>query len=115
MTAGHTLTITPSDVHVEVWVGGHKVAESDAPLVLEETGMPTRYYLPREHLDMDLFRATTFTSVCPLKGSASYWTLELDGDTHDGIVWSYEDPIEGAEQIKGLMAFYNDRVDLRVG
>ena len=115
MTKGHALTITPSDLHVEVWVSGRKVAESDTPVVLEETGMPTRYYLPREHVELDLFRATTFTSTCPLKGSASYWSLELDGSTHDGIVWSYEEPIEGAEQIKGLMAFYYDRVELKVG
>src|SRR4051794_26061355 len=99
MTKGHTLTITPSDVHVEVWVDGRQVAASDQPVVLEETGSPTRYYLPREDVEMELFRATSFTSTCPFKGNASYWTLELDGNTHDGIVWSYEEPIEGAEGI----------------
>lgn len=115
MNSGHTITITPTDVHVEVRVDGEKVAETDHPLVLEETGLPARYYLPREDVRMDLFRPTTFSTHCPFKGDASYWTLELDGAVHDGIVWSYESPIAGAEEIAGLLCFYNDRVDLTVG
>lgn len=114
MTQGHTITITPSDLHVEVRVDGEKVAESDRPVLLEETGLPTRYYLPREDVRMDLLRSTTFESHCPLKGQATYWTLELDGRVHDGIVWSYEAPIAGAEGIAGLLSFYNDRVELTV-
>jgi uncharacterized protein (DUF427 family) len=115
MTPGHAITITPSDLHVEVLVDGETVAESDRPVLLEETGLPTRYYLPREDVRIDLLRATTFSSTCPFKGQASYWTLELGGKVHDGLVWSYEDPIPGAEGITGLMSFYNDRVELVVG
>ena len=114
MNPGHTVTITPADLHVEVHVDGVKVAETDHPVLLEETGMPTRYYLPREDVRMDLLRATSFTTQCPFKGDASYWTLELDGKVHDGIVWSYENPIPEAEGVTGLLCFYNDRVDLTV-
>ena len=46
MTQGHSITVTPADLHVEVSVNGVKVAESDHPVLLEETGLPTRYYLP---------------------------------------------------------------------
>jgi uncharacterized protein (DUF427 family) len=115
MNPGHTITITPSDVHVAVRVGGEIIAESDHPVLLEETGLPTRYYLPREDVRMDLLRATSFTTQCPFKGDASYWTLELGGEVHDGIVWSYETPIPAAEGITGLLCFYNDRVELNVG
>ena len=115
MTAGHTITITPSDLHVQIHVDGVKVAESQRPVLLEETGLPTRYYLPREDVRMDLLRATTFSTTCPFKGDASYWTLTTDHQVHDGIVWSYEHPIPGAEGITGLMSFYNDRVELTVG
>jgi uncharacterized protein (DUF427 family) len=114
MTKGHTITITPADQHVEVHVNGVKVAESDSPVLLEETGLPTRYYLPREHVRTDLLRATTSETVCPFKGQASYWSLEADGEVHDDIVWSYESPIPDAEGITGLMTFYNERVDLIV-
>jgi uncharacterized protein (DUF427 family) len=115
MTNGHTITITPSDVHVEVWVAGEKIAESDAPMLLDETGLPTRYYLPRADVRMDLLRKTTFTTRCPFKGDASYWSLDLDGEIHDGIVWSYESPIPQAEAITGRLCFYQERVELKVG
>ena len=115
MTSGHTVTITPSDLHVEVRVDGELVAETDHPVLLDETGLPTRYYLPREDVRMDLFRPTTFTTKCPFKGDASYWTLELGDAVHDGIVWSYESPIPAAEGIAGLLCFYSDRADLTVG
>jgi len=115
MTSGHTVTITPSDLHVEVRVDGELVAETDHPVLLDETGLPTRYYLPREDVRMDLFRPTTFTTQCPFKGDASYWTLELGDAVHDGIVWSYESPIPAAEGIAGLLCFYSDRADLTVG
>src|SRR5215472_5042067 len=46
MTQGHRITVTPAEVHVEVHVNGVKIAESDRPVLLEETGLPTRYYLP---------------------------------------------------------------------
>jgi len=114
MSQGHTITITPADLHVEVRVDGEKVAESDRPVLLEETGLPTRYYLPREDVRTDLLRATSFSTACPFKGQASYWTLELDEQVHEGIVWSYEHPIPGAGGIAGLMSFYDDRVDLTV-
>jgi uncharacterized protein (DUF427 family) len=114
MTKGHTITITPANQHVEVHVNGVKVAESDSPVLLEETGLPPRSYLPREHVRTDLLRATTSETVCPFKGQATYWSLEADGEVHDDIVWSYESPIPDAEAITGLMAFYNERVDLVV-
>ena len=114
MNPGHTITITSSDVHVEVRVDGEKIAETDHAVLLEETGMPTRYYMRPEEIRMDLFRPTTFKTQCPFKGEASYWTLELNGAMHDGIVWSYESPIADAQAINGLLCFYNDRVDLTV-
>ena len=115
MTRGHTITITPSNVHVEISVKGHVVAESDRPVVLNETGMPARYYLRRDDVRTDLLRRTNFHTSCPFKGQASYWSLELEGEVFDGIAWSYETPIAGAEPIAGLLCFYQERVDLRVG
>jgi uncharacterized protein (DUF427 family) len=114
MTSGHSITITPSDLHVEVSVDGQQVAVSDRPVLLEETGYPTRYYLPRDDVRMDLLRPTSFETTCPFKGQASYWTLDLEGSVHDGIVWSYQDPIPQAADIAGLMAFASDRAEIVV-
>jgi uncharacterized protein (DUF427 family) len=115
MSHGHTITITPTDLHVEVHIDGEKVAESDRPVVLEETGLPKRYYLPSDDVRTDLLRPTSFTTTCPFKGAASYWSLALGDTVHDGIVWSYEAPIPGAEGVAGLLCFYNERVDLTLG
>ena len=115
MTRGHEITITPSSVHVEIVVNGEKVAESDRPVLLDETGLPTRYYLQREDVRTDLLKPTTFQTTCPFKGEASYWSLELGGEVLDGVVWSYETPIPGAEAIAGLMCFYPERVEMKVG
>jgi uncharacterized protein (DUF427 family) len=115
MTSGHTITITPAELHVEVTLDGEKLAESDRPVLLDETGLPTRYYLPREDVRTDLLRRTDHATTCPFKGQASYWSAQVGGETHENIVWSYETPIPGAAGIAGLMCFYPERVELTVG
>jgi uncharacterized protein (DUF427 family) len=115
MAAGHTITITPSNVHIEVAVNGTMVAESDRPVLLDETGLPTRYYLRPEDVRIELLRPTSFHTTCPFKGEASYWSLVLGDEVFDGIVWSYQTPIAGAEDIAGLMCFYPERVQMKVG
>ena len=114
MTSGHTITITPADTHVEVRVAGVLLAATDHALLLDETGLPTRYYLPRDDVHMDLLRPTTFHTTCPFKGEASYWSVDVDGVTHDGIVWAYDSPISAAADITGYLSFYPDRAEITV-
>jgi uncharacterized protein (DUF427 family) len=114
MATGHKITIAPAEAHVEVKVGGQTVAESDRVMRLEETGLPARYYIPRDDVRMDLLEATAHHSTCPFKGEASYWSVRLGDDVHENVVWSYEDPIPEAAGIRGLVCFYNERVDLTV-
>lgn len=114
MTSGHTVSTRPGASHVEVRIDGTLVAESDRPVLLDETGLPTRYYLPADDVRADLFRETTFHTTCPFKGEASYWSAEIDGTSHDGVVWAYLTPIEGQEAIAGLWSFYPDRAEILV-
>ena len=114
MTARHTISISPTDRHVEVRVGGQLLASSDRALMLDETGLPTRYYLPREDVRTDLLRPTTFHTTCPFKGEASYWSVDVDGATHEGVVWSYESPKDQAAQVQSMLSFYPDRADVTV-
>ena len=114
MKSGHTITIAPSDVHVEVRLGGELLAATDNAVMLDETGLPTRYYLPRTDVQMDLLRPTSFHTTCPFKGEASYWSIDIGGQTHDGIVWSYDSPLPGAMGIKGMLSFYPDRTQVTV-
>lgn len=114
MRRAHQITVTPARARVVVSVGGHRVAESDRALVLQEGSLPPRYYLPREDVRTDLLRPSTNTSTCPFKGQASYWSVVVDGQQHDDVVWSYEAPIDDVGEIAGLLCFYNERVELEV-
>ncbi|MGH3254170.1 MAG: DUF427 domain-containing protein [Streptosporangiaceae bacterium] len=114
MASGHTITITPAERHIEVSVGGQQLASSDRALRLDETGSPARYYIPREDVRTDLLQPTAQQTTCPFKGQASYWSAQVGGEVYENLVWSYQTPIPAAEQIAGLMCFYNDRVELTV-
>jgi uncharacterized protein (DUF427 family) len=114
MPSGHRITITPSQAHLEVTVGGETVAVSDRPVLLDETGMPTRYYVPPEDVRTELLRPTTLQTRCPFKGQASYWSVVIGGEVHDSLVWSYQEPTPEAAGIAGLMCFPNEQVGLIV-
>ena len=106
----HRVDVVESSRHIRVEIGGQTVAESRRPRLLFETGLPTRYYLPVEDVRMDLLEATETTSVCPYKGQASYWRLAGDPAGRD-VAWSYQNPIPECPRIKGLISFFNERVD----
>ena len=108
MTTGHQITITPTQLHVEVSLGGEKLAESDRAVLLEETGSPARYYLPREDVRTELLRPTSRHTTCPFKGEASYYSLK---NGPENAVWTYERPYDEMLAIKELLAFYPDKVD----
>lgn len=110
MARAHEITITPLQHRVEVSVKGVAIATSDRPLVLRETGLPDRYYLPRDDVREDVLRPSGTTSTCPFKGRASYWSVQIGNELVEDVVWSYEEPIPGREAIAGLLCFYNERV-----
>src|SRR3954447_13751164 len=114
MSAGHTVTITPTDAHVEVRLGGELLASTDRALRLDETGLPARYYLPKDDVQMDRLQPTSFHTTCPFKGEASYWSVTVGDEIHDGVVWGYEAPIEAADAIAGYLSFYPERTTITV-
>ncbi|WP_149552109.1 DUF427 domain-containing protein [Streptomyces marokkonensis] len=105
----------PSSRHVRVEIGGTVVAETRAPVLLFETSLPIRYYLPREDVRLDLFDPTEHSTRCPYKGTArEYWSWRGAGAVPPDIVWSYPDPLPAVAAIKGRLAFFNEVVDLAV-
>ena len=114
MPAPHTITTSPANRHIEISLGGVKLAESDRAVRLEETGLQDRYYLPREDVRTEHLRPTDTRSTCPFKGEASYWAIDVDGATYPDLVWSYEHPIPGAAGIAGLLCFYAEHVEQQV-
>jgi len=114
MNPGHTVTITPTEAHVQVHIAGELFAETRGALLLDETGLPPRYYLPRSDVRMDLLNPTSFETTCPFKGQASYWSTEVGGKAYDGVVWSYEHPLPNAAAVAGYLSFYPDRAEITV-
>ena len=99
---------------MQVVVDGVKVADSHRPVILFETGLPPRFYLPLSDLRMDLLRSSDSHTHCPYKGIAMYWSLEIGARRYEDFVWSYRTPLPESQKIAGLAAFYNERVDLYV-
>ncbi|HEU4913024.1 MAG TPA: DUF427 domain-containing protein [Actinomycetes bacterium] len=103
-----------SSRRVEVWVAGELVARSVRPVLLFETGLPTRYYLPFEDVRQELLEASDLITRCPYKGTARYWSVRVGDTLEPDLVWSYPDPVPEIPKIKDLVCFFNERVDLVV-
>ena len=96
---------------VQVMVAGEKVAGTQRPVLLFETGHPVRYYIPREDVRMDLLEASATVTRCPYKGIASYWSVRVGDKLMKDLVWGYLNPVIESPKIKGLLCFFNERVD----
>jgi uncharacterized protein (DUF427 family) len=106
--------ILPSSRHVRVEVDGVTIAETAKPTLLFETGLPTRFYLPKTHVRMDLLTPTDTVSHCPYKGQAEYWSVRAGDAVHADLAWSYRTPLPESQKIAGLISFYNEKVDIFV-
>ena len=107
----HRITTHPLTGTVRVEKEGQVLAESSRALALEETGLPTRYYLPREDVRMDLLTPSDTTSHCPFKGDATY----LSAPGAKDAFWVYEEPSEeDALPIARMLAPWPGRVDVTV-
>jgi uncharacterized protein (DUF427 family) len=111
---GHAITLHEDARRIEVLVDGVTVAASTRTVVLEETGLPPRHYFPRDDVRLDLATRTDTSTHCPFKGQASYLTFTASDREHADLAWSYETPIDGMEGIRGLVCFFDERVDLMI-
>jgi uncharacterized protein (DUF427 family) len=98
---------------VRVESHGVVLAESSSPILCFETGLPTRYYLNRTDVDFTKLATSDTVTSCPYKGTTSgYWSALVDGRTHPDVAWTYDFPTRELSPIAGLIAFYNEKVDL---
>src|SRR2546430_2428036 len=110
----HRVDVLDSSRHVKVVVEGEVVAETSRPRLLFETGLPTRYYIPKVDVRMDLLEPSESVTRCPYKGVARYWSARMGDKLVKDIVWSYPAPIPECPKIENLLSFYNEHVDLYV-
>jgi uncharacterized protein (DUF427 family) len=98
---------------VRVELDGTVLAESSAPVMVFETSLPTRYYLDRTSVDFTRLIHTDTVTACPYKGTTSdYWSVWAGDTVHADLAWSYSFPTRELLPIAGLIAFYNEKVDL---
>jgi uncharacterized protein (DUF427 family) len=109
----HRIDIRPSSRHVRIEVDGELIADSTRPTLVFETRLPVRFYLPREDLLVDLLPSEKRT-CCPYKGHASYWSVGVDGRRHDDVAWTYTSTLPDSGQLRDLVAFFDELVDVIV-
>jgi uncharacterized protein (DUF427 family) len=98
---------------VRVELDGIALAESASPVMVFETGLPTRYYLNRTDVDFTRLLASDTVTACPYKGRTSgYWSVRAGEELHADLAWAYDFPTRQLEPIAGLIAFYNEKVDI---
>ena len=107
----HRIDVLESARQVRLELDGQVLAESARAHLLFESLLPVRFYLPREDLTVDLRPSTTRT-WCAYKGEASYWSPDVAGTEVPDLAWSYEAPLQDATAVKGLVAFFDERVDV---
>jgi len=107
----YSISAIPVDKQIRVEVDGVTIADSTKAILYKEATLRPVYYFPREDVRMDLFYSTQHITHCPFKGNATYWTVDINGHKFEDSVWSYEDPIEEAQLIKGHVAFYLDKLN----
>ena len=100
-----------SSRHVSVVVAGELVAETRRPSLLFETGLPTRYYLPKADVRMERLIPNAKETRCPYKGLASYYSVRTGAAIVPDIAWCYRHPIPECSKIENLVCFFNERVD----
>ena len=107
----HRIDVLPSSRRLRLELDGQVLAESSRPVLLFETLLPTRYYLPRADVAAGLATSSTRT-WCAYKGQASYFSVTVAGRTVPDLAWTYEDPRHDATDVRDLIAFFDERIDV---
>lgn len=98
---------------LRVELDGTVLAETRSPVLLFETGLTTRFYVDRTDVHLEHLLATETRTSCPYKGTTSgYWSVRLGDEVHADLAWSYDFPTAAVRSIQGMIAFYDEQVDV---
>ena len=101
--------------HVRIELDGVVVADTHSPVLLFETGLPTRYYIDRTDVSFEYLVPSKTETLCPYKGTTTgYWSIRVGDAVHDDLAWTYDYPLPAVAAIAGLVAFYNEKLDIEV-
>ena len=108
------IDILQSTRTVKVALNGITLAETSSPLLLLETTLRTRYYLPPTSVKWEYLSPSTTESLCPYKGQANYHHVNVDGQQYQNLVWYYRYPTMESAPVAGYLCFFNEGVDIWV-
>ncbi len=108
---GHRLLLHPHARRVRAHLGDEKVFDTTRGSLLHETAILPRFYFPEADLRADLLEPTDHSTHCPFKGDASYWTVRAGESVAENAIWTYREPIAGAEWLRGLVSVYWEAMD----
>lgn len=94
---------------------GECIADSMRTLIMHETNHSPVHYFPPADVRSDLIEKSDYDSFWPFKGVASYYSVRVGDKFEKNIIWSYEAPFDEGEDYAGYMAFFENRVKLKVG
>ncbi|KAF2670388.1 DUF427-domain-containing protein [Microthyrium microscopicum] len=106
------IDILPSTRPIQIKIANHTIASSNWSAHLNETGLPTRFYLPLTSVDPSVLRPSDLRTGCPYKGVAEYYHVEVGGRLYENIVWYYRTPTQESAGVADLVCFYNEKVDI---
>ncbi|WP_099244378.1 DUF427 domain-containing protein [Mycobacterium sp. shizuoka-1] len=100
---------------VRVELDGVLLADTASPVLVFETGLPTRYYIDRTDIAVEHLEASDTQTLCPYKGVTSqYWSVRTGDTVHADLAWTYQTPLPAVAPIANLVAFYNEKLDITV-
>lgn len=110
----HLVHVAQNDAHMEVEFRGETIAKTERGMIIEETGLGLRYYIPREDVDMRFLERTQRETYCPYKGPAHYYSVRVGEHLLKNRAWTYETPFEDVAALTDAIAFYQERLEVYV-
>ncbi len=110
----HNISIRQYEGLVEVWFHGEKIASTRQALEMSEAEYALVYYIPFDDCIVAHFDKIRHTTYCPFKGNASYWSLSVNSENQENCAWGYEEPYDEVAGIASHVAFYPDKVDIKI-
>jgi uncharacterized protein (DUF427 family) len=110
----HRVDALASSRHVQLAVAGRMLADTRRPVLVYETTLPVRYYIPLQDVRGEQLLPSDTRTRCPYKGHASYYRLLGESGSYEDLAWAYPEPAPGLERLRGTVAFYNEHVDITV-
>jgi uncharacterized protein (DUF427 family) len=107
----HTVTVDDVSVRLQVVIGGEVIADTERALLVRETGLPPRYYIPPADVRLELLARTGHQGHCPYKGDWAHLSARVAESELANVAWTYFRVLQECPRIHDHVAFYPDRVD----